>query len=116
MASVDLRAKVTFAVRIVAPDEYGVTHGEWEDRFTVRARVWPRLGGETVLAARLTGTQPVTITVRNSPDTREITPGWKATNAETGTEYSIRSIVDPEEPTPRHGRYIDLLCEAGVAT
>jgi head-tail adaptor len=70
----DLRAQVTFAARITVSDEYGATTGGFEDRFTVRARIWPRLGGETVLAARLSGTQPVTITVRESPDTREIRP------------------------------------------
>lgn len=112
----DLRARVTFAARVVISDEYGATTGTWQDRFTVRCRIWPRLGGEAVIAARLAGTQPVTITVRESPDTRTIRPEWKATNTETGVEYAVRSIVDSEEPTPRHDRYLDVLAEAGVAT
>lgn len=111
----DLREQVTFAKRVDISDEYGGVTAGWQDQFTVRARIWPRLGGETVIAARLTGAQPVTITVRESPVTRQIQPQWKVTDTEWNIEYAIQSIVDPDQSSPRHDRYLDLLCQAGVA-
>ena len=106
---------MTFAKRVDTTDEYGGVVADWQDQFTVRARISPRLGGETVIAARLAGTQPVTITVRESDDTRLIRPEWKVTDTVTLIEYAIHSIVDADLATPDHGRFLDLIAEAGVA-
>lgn len=115
MSAPDLRARVTFAKRVDQIDAYGVTTGAWQNQFTVRARIWPRLGGETVIASRLQGTQPVTITVRQSSQTSLVGTDWKAINERTGVQYAVRSIVDPDERNADHDRYLDLLCETGVA-
>lgn len=115
MPAPDLRHRVTFAKRVELTDEYGATRGEWVDQFTLAATIRPRLGGETIIAARLAGTQPVTITIRQSIMARDILPEWKARNERSGTEYAIRSIVDPDEHSADHGRWFDLICEAGVA-
>lgn len=111
----DLRSRVTFAQRAATSDGYGNALGDWADQFTVAARIQPRLGGEAVLAARLQGTQPVTIRVRQSSQTREIDATWRAIDARKGTVFNIRSVVDPYEHTAEHGRWIDILAEAGVA-
>jgi head-tail adaptor len=110
-----LRQKVSFSQRALTSDGYGNQSGDWEAQFEVAARVWPRLGGETVMAARLGGQQPVTIRVRQSSQTRLIRTDWKAVNVRTGVEYNLRSIVDPDEHTTGHGRWLDILAETGGA-
>lgn len=112
MPAGELRERVSFQKRGATSDIYGNTQtGDFEEQFVVAARIRPRLGGEQVMAARLAGTQPVTITVRWSAQTKTIAPEWRARDARTGTIYNIRSIVNPDE---KH-RYIDVLAEAGVA-
>jgi SPP1 family predicted phage head-tail adaptor len=115
MAAGDLRYRVKFSERDTVEDEYGNPSTAWIDRFTVAANISPQLGGETVIAARLTGRQPVVIRVRRSPDTALIKTDWKATNTADGTEYNIRTAVDPYQGTVEHGKWRDMLAEAGVA-
>jgi SPP1 family predicted phage head-tail adaptor len=115
----DLRARVTLAKPDQVTDDYGNVVIDWVDQFTVWANITPRLGGETVEAARLQGRQPAVIRVRLSPDTRQIATDWKVTTVEgptpPGTVYNIRTVVDPHEGDVSHGKWIDMLCEAGVA-
>lgn len=111
----DLRQRVKFSQRDTTPDEYGNVTTGWLDRFTVAANITPRLGGEAVTSARLAGRQPVLITVRRSQDTAQIRTDWKATNVENGIEYNIRTAVDPHEGNVQHGKWIEMLAEAGVA-
>lgn len=127
MASVqagDLRSKVGFYQRAsVGPDsppvpDYGSTEGEYpsEPEFTCAANIKPRLGGESVLAARLTGTNFSNITVRQSSSTSLVDTAWRAKDERLGVVYNIRSIIDPFENTVERGRYFEMLCEEGVAT
>src|SRR5262245_19554970 len=111
----DLRYRVTFSQPNSTTDEYGNVTTGWVDRFTVAANITPRLGGETVEAARLAGRQPVVIRVRRSTDTAQVRSDWKATNTNDGTEYNIRTAVDPFQGSPDHGKWMELLAEAGVA-
>jgi SPP1 family predicted phage head-tail adaptor len=111
----DFRYQVKFSKPDAVQDDYGNVSTGWLDLFTVAANITPRLGGETVEAARLTGRQPVVITVRQTEDTRAIRTDWKATNVTTGTEYNIRTAVDPHEGDVERGKWIDMLAEAGVA-
>jgi head-tail adaptor len=110
----ELRYRVTFAERDQTEDEFGNVSQGWVDRFTISANIIPRLGGETVMAARLGGMQPVIIRVRTSPATVQITTDWKATD-ERGKVYNIRTAVDPLQGDSDSGRYIDMLAETGVA-
>jgi head-tail adaptor len=110
-----LRERAIFARPNSIEDDYGNVSTGWQDMFTVSANFTPRLGGEAVEAARLTGRQPVIIRVRQSPDTRQIRTDWRATNAQTGIAYNIRTAVDPHQGDEQHGKYIDMLAEAGVA-
>jgi SPP1 family predicted phage head-tail adaptor len=106
--------RMTFAARDTAKDDYGNTIGTWTDRFTLWANIIPRLGGEAVMAARLSGMQPVIIRVRQSPDTDQITTDWKATD-EKGKIYNIRTTVDPLAGEGEAGKYYDMMAETGVA-
>lgn len=115
----DLRERVGFYRPFTTDDGYGNTQVGFEDdpTFTpVAAEMAPKLGGESVLSGRITGTNFVNITVRSSSNTRGVDTSWKARDERSGVEYNIRSIIDPERGTPRRGRWLEMLCEQGVAT
>ncbi len=119
MNASDLRNRVGFYQRPAAPagTDYGNTEGEFpaSATFTCYANIKPRLGGEQVLAQRLTGVNLVNITVRASSNTRQVNPGWKVKDERSEVDYNIRSIIDPFEQTSDHGKWIELLCEKGPA-
>lgn len=107
----DLSHKVAFDVRQEVTDDYGNTQAGWAEQFIVSAKVLAKFGGEAVTAARLQGQQPVTIVVRQSSNTLQIKPDWRARDARDDTEYAIRSIVDPDDG----GAWLEILCQTGVA-
>lgn len=111
-AAGELTHKVAFDVRTNGDDGYGNPVEDFVEQFIVSAKVQPKFGGETVLASRLAGQQPVLIVVRQSSQTVQITPEWRCRDARSGTEYNIRSIVDPDDS----GKFLELLCQSGVAT
>src|SRR5262245_33358618 len=114
----DLRQRVTFAQPKEKTDDYGNVIIGWVDRFSVSANITPRLGGETVEAARLAGRQPVIVRVRQTPDTRLVGNDWKITDITSGapgTAYNVRSIADPNLGNVEHGKWLDMLAESGVA-
>lgn len=112
MSGGELRERVTFQRRAVTSDGYGNSQGDWEDEFTVAARIEPKLGGETIQAARLTGKSIANIIIRCSTDTAQITTDWRAFDARSNTIWNIRSIVNPDE----NKKYFEILAEKGVAT
>lgn len=107
----NLRHRVAFDARSDVSDEYGGTEADFVEQFIVAAGIEARLGGEQVMASRLTGKQPVTITVRQNGQTRRIETGWRARDVRTDVVYAIRSIVDPDD----RQMYFDILCETGEA-
>lgn len=117
----DLRRRIAFDARAVTDDGMGNVEGDWVEQFVVWAAVRPRLGGETVTAARLAGRQPMLITVRQSTQAKLITTDWRARDplkapsaksAAEGALYNIRAIAPPNDSRA----WLELLCEAGVAT
>lgn len=121
----DLRDKVGFYRReTLSPEsplaiDYGNTEGEFPAAPAfdpVSAQIKPKLGGEGVLAARLSGKNLANITVRQSTQTADVTTDWVVKDARSGEVYNIRSIIDPYKDTAQRGRYWELLCEKGVAT
>lgn len=120
MQAGDLRSKVGFYKRPASGNspDYGNTEGEFPGtpEFTCAANIKPRLGGEGVLAARLTGTNPINITVRKSSDTVLVDTAWRCKDERTGVIYNIRSVIDPFEHTADHGKFFEMLCEKGVAS
>ncbi len=84
----------------------------WQARCTVAASVQPRYGSEAVMAARLTGQQPVTITVRRSTLTRDIGPGWRAVDTRSGEVYAITS---PAADMAQDGAALEMMAVSGRA-
>ncbi len=111
----DLRKKMAFAKPDDVFDEYGNSSTGWQDMFTLHAQITPRLGGETVEAARLAGQQPVVIRLRYSPNAKQIRTDWQATDIDSGIVYNVRAVTDPFLGNARHGQWVDVLAEAGVA-
>lgn len=111
MAAGGMRARLRFERRGYADDGAGNAGqtGPFEAQFSRRARLVPLKGGESVIAARLAGTQPVAVEIRSDSDTRTITTSWRAVDVNSGAEYNIRSIADMEQK----GAWLTLLCETG---
>ncbi|MGY3609924.1 MULTISPECIES: phage head closure protein [unclassified Bradyrhizobium] len=108
----DLSHRIAFDKRQDVDDGYGNTQADFVEQFVVWAGVQAKFGGETVTAARLAGQQPMTITVRQSSQTEQVTTDWRARDARSGLVLNIRSIVDPDDS----GAYFEMLCQSGVAT
>ncbi len=108
----DLIERVAFEERIDVDDGAGNLKGAFVTQFERYAKITPRLGGEEVMAARLAGRQPVTITVRvDAPNTSRITPAWRARDVKTGILYNIRAISNPDQRRV----FFDILAESGNA-
>ncbi len=119
MAAGDLRFSVGFYQRqaplVLSPDvDYGNTEGDFPStaNFIVPANIVPKLGGESILADRLTGKNFVNIIVRQSTSTDSVTVDWRAKDERSGDIFNIRSIIDPKGD----GKYFEMLSEKGVAT
>ena len=109
-----LRERVRFEARTAQTDEYGnAITGAFAPRFERAALYLMRPGSESVLAARLTGRQPVTIVVRLDPDTATITQDWRAVDARDGTVWSI---IAPPADMDRQRQWLTITAEAGVAS
>lgn len=107
-----LRERVTFRKREDVDDGFGGTQGQWVDQFTEPAGLVPRLGSEPVVASRLQGIQPYTLTIRSSQRSRQITPAWQAKNARTGVLYDIKAITNPDG----RNAWLELLVVEGSAS
>lgn len=107
-----LSERVRFSKREEVDDGFGNVQGAWVDQFTEPARLQPRLGSEPVIAARLTGIQPFTLTVRSSTRTREVTSAWRVVNARSGATYNIKAITNPDE----RNQWLDMLIIQGEPT
>lgn len=105
------RKLFAFELRPLTSDGYGNTEAvAFEERFRVHGQLMPRLGGETVMASRLSGSQPATIKLRSSPQLREVTPEWRIRDVKSGAVYNIRSIANPDQ----RDRELEFLCDTGT--
>lgn len=109
----NLPERVAFDKRQAVTDDYGVTSGDFQEQFIVPAGYVFLMGGEGVQAARLAGTQPVVIRVRESTQTRLIEPAWRARDARSGVTYNVKSVMPA--PGSRPHTYLDVLATAGEA-
>ena len=107
-----MRDRVSLEKREEVDDGYGNTVGMWVTQFERDACILLSKGGETVIASRLQSVQPALIIVRYDAETATITAAWRLIETRSGTTYNIRTSADME----RRGRFITMLCEAGVAT
>jgi SPP1 family predicted phage head-tail adaptor len=111
MPAGELREQVAFDTPRAAKDvPGGVAADTWDEAFKRSARIRPLTGSEPVIAQRLTGVQPVVVTVRYDSQTKTVTPAWRLRDVRSGKAYNIRTVTIGE-----HRDYIDLLCESGVA-
>lgn len=114
MQAGDLDQRVAFDALVLVPDGHGGTETDWAQD-EAATKVWANFrylrGGETVIAARLDGRQPVVVTVRRNPETRRIDTSWRMRDLRTGVPYNIRS-----GPVPTDDRgYLEFTVESGVA-
>lgn len=86
--------------------------GDFTTQFTVAAGMRPRTGGEEVTAARLGGRQPYIVTVRNTPQTRQITTAWRLAAARNpGRVFAVTS--PPADPDGKN-QWLEFLAVEGV--
>lgn len=110
----DLFERVAFDAPHKIDDGYGGKMDGWasDDAATkVHAHFRYLRGGETVQAARLSGRQPVVVTIRNSVHARLIDATWRMRDLSTGVQYNIRS--GPIRSSDR--QFLEFTVESGVA-
>lgn len=108
----ELCERVSLQRRSAVTDDYGNTvTGEFAEQFQRWAKYLMRPGSETVLAARLTGQQPVTIIMRQDSQTRTIGTDWRAVDVRDGTVYAIKAAADLD----RGRQWWTLECISGEA-
>ncbi len=106
----ELRERVAFDARIETDDGYGNKRGGFVERFRCSASFTPLRGGETVIASRLEGRQPVVVRIRASSATRLITADWRMRDRRTGVAYAVRSVIETSDR-----KWVDLTVESGTA-
>ena len=107
-----LRHRLGFFKRHDIDDGYGNTKSDFPGtpEFEVFGKVVARLGGETVLQARLQNQQLYLLTVRQSSLTSAVTAEWMAKDMNAGTIYAIKSgPVDPDDSRA----FFEFLCQTG---
>jgi head-tail adaptor len=107
----DLTERFAFDSLVTTPDGYGGETQGYAEQFTARARLQYRNSGEEVLAARLSGTQTVILTLRRSSQTEAIKTDWRCRDARAGTVYNIREVRFP----PQDRGWVEILAQSGVA-
>lgn len=102
-------------------------HGNYEDVFIqifdCHAGFTYLRAGESVIAGRLEGRQPIIVRVRSSSNTRQIEPAWRMRDLRKGQWqgpsgedywdgpiYAVRSVIPTEDRM-----FIDVTVESGVA-
>jgi head-tail adaptor len=113
MAIGQLRERVAFEARPMADDGYGnLQSGEFAEVYRCAARIKPKLGSETVLASRLSGVQPMLITVRVCEALKAIGADWRIRDVRKDVVYDIKAISNPDEKR----EHLEILAVSGVAT
>src|SRR6185295_19998537 len=91
-----LRERVAFEARAIADDGYGNVQGEFTKVYRCWAEIKPKLGSETVLAARLSGVQPMLITVRACRALNDIGADWRIRDLRKDVIFDIKAISNPD--------------------
>lgn len=111
----DLRFRVRFDKWVaIGDDPGGGSKMGWQGQFTRSADIKPMKGGEGVVAARLSGTQPVLIIVRFDSQTCTIDPSWRAVEVRNTIPvrfYALKTAEDME----RRRMFITMTAVAGDA-
>lgn len=107
-----LSDRIGFEAEVEGDDGYGGVVVGFVEQFVESARLEPRVGSEPVIASRLQGLQPYTMTVRSNERTRAVTPAWRARNKRSGVVYAIKAAVNIDE----RNQWIELLVVQGEAS
>lgn len=111
----DLVENVAFDMRVTgnpdSPADYGNTVLDFVEQFRRRAGYIHLRGGEAVIAGRLQGRHIQVVRVRSDSSTRQIMSDWRVRDVRTGIAYAVRDVSPTEDR-----RFLDVLCESGVAT
>lgn len=107
-----MRERVAFERRVKADDGMGNTEGEFTEIYRCAARIVPKMGGEQVLAARLTGLQPMLVYVRKCSNLADLATDWRLRNIRLDVVYNIKSFANIDE----RGEYFEILAVSGEAT
>ena len=105
-----LRDRFAFDEPTAEPNGMGGTINGWAERWTCAAHVRYLRGGERVMQGRLSGVQPVVITIRASHASEAIGRDWRARDVRRGTIYNIRSIVPSDDRA-----MLEMTCEEGAS-
>ena len=95
--------------------------GDWEEVFTTHGSLTPRVGGETVTAARLNGEQPYVLTIRQTSQTADITSAWRIVDARAGSNSEgkpNRVFAIKAPPTDPDGKnaWLEILISENAAS
>lgn len=110
-----LRERLHFQKRGDGDDGMGASMpgaGDFVTVFTAAAAMKPRTGGEGVDAARLSGTQPFVVTVRNTSKTRDITIAWQLVDARDDSR--VFAVVSPPADPDGRNAWLEFLATEGL--
>lgn len=102
-----MRNEVSLKVYEGVDDGYGNVVGDWVEKEAAWARIQPLKGSETIIAARLSGVQPVVITVRVTPAIAAMTSAWRVKDTRNDLIYQIKSVANTDE----RGEFLEILAE-----
>lgn len=107
-----LRARLVFQRRTVSDDGFGnpVT-GDFADVFACWGELVPRFGGEAVINARLQGSQPYTVRIRQSAEARHVGPEWRVVDERDRSR--VFAITSPLADMTQRGAYLEFMAIAG---
>ncbi|MBL4767636.1 MAG: head-tail adaptor protein [Rhodobacteraceae bacterium] len=105
-----MRHAVAFDERGTASDGAGGTSTNWVESFSCRAEFIHLRGGESVIASRLEGKHVQVIRVRAFLASKLVTTDWRVRNTRNSDVFNVRDITPSND-----GRYLEFLCEKGVA-
>lgn len=107
------RQLLLFQRRGEGDDGYGNVQTDWQDVFESAAELIPQKGGESVIAARLTGTQPYIVRIPSSSAARQVTPAWRAVDKRDPSRvFNITTVSNNDQKN----RMIDMMATQGEAS
>lgn len=117
-----LYERVAFDERAIASDGEGNVEGEFVQVFECRAGFTFLRGGETVIAGRLEGKQPVVVRVRRSSETLQIAADWQMRDlrngewlGDSGEEYWSGPLYAVQSVIPTVDRqFVDVTVVSGA--
>lgn len=106
-----LNHRVRFEQPVAQSDGAGGQQNGFAELMVCAANVQVQRGGETVMAGRLAGKNAAVISVRLGGQQKNVTTECRVVDVRSGEIFNIRSkIVSADR------RWVDYLCESGVAT